>query len=285
MKNLFTFLFLFILSISAFAGSKTGYYTAGQTKDNVLDNVKTFESDMVTYKYSKDSERKTNKYDYTQSWSYMSAGATSAATMRYQFYDDRVVVTMTDALFISKDGLKIPLQENDPTEVKRKVYESLENIMVTVFFKYLQVSDTKPSSTSSVTPTRNTGATYDQITVNYLSSDNKDAAKKYSSEYIDQVLKKAYQVNYVGSSTADNQEIKYTLEDESGIATAICTYQFGPSSCTIKIKSINYYHKGNKTNTVISKESTTEATSKFYNLIKDYFIDKHANYIAPGSAG
>ena len=283
MKKALSLLFIFVLSIASFAASRTGYYTSGQTRESVLENVKTFENAMFTYKYSKDSERKTNKYDYSQSWSYMSAGATSAATMRYQFFDDRVVVTMSDALFISKEGTRIPLQENDPTEVKRKVYESLENIMVNVFFKYLQVSETKGTGSTSVTPSRSTGTTYDQITANYLASDNKDAAKKYSTEYIDQVLKKAYQVNYIGSSTADSQEIKYTLEDESGIATAVVTYEFGAKSFTIKLKSINYYHKGNKTNTVISKESDTEATSKFYNLIKDYFIDKHANYIAPGS--
>lgn len=285
MKKVLSLFLVFALATASFATSKTGYYTAGQTRESVLENVKTFESDMITYKYSKDAERKTNKYDYSQSWSYVSAGATSGATMRYQFYDDRVVVTMSDAVFISKDGLKIPLKENDPTEVKRKVYESLENIMVTVYFKYLQVSEAKSTSSSSVIPSRTTGATYDQITSNYLAADTKDAAKKYSSEYIDQVLKKAYQVDYISSSTADNQEIKYTLEDESGIATAVVTYQFGAKSYTIKLKSINYYHKGNKTNTVISKESSTEATSKFYNLIKDYFIDKHSNYIAPGSGG
>lgn len=284
MKKVLSLLFVLVLAVASFAATRTGYYTSGQTREDVLANVKTFETDMITYKYSKDSERKTNKYDYSQSWSYMSAGATSAATMRYQFYDDRVVVTMSDAMFISKDGLKIPLQENDPTEVKRKVYESLENIMINVYFKYLQVSETKGSSSSS-TSSSTGAATYDQITANYLSTDDKAAAKKYSAEYIDQVLKKAYQVSYIGSSTADNQEIKYTLEDESGIATTILTYQFGPKSFTIKIKSINYYHKGNKTNTVISKESNSEATSKFYNLIKDYFIDKHASYIAPGSAG
>ena len=284
MRKSLALLFVLFLSIVTFAASRTGYYTAGQTRESVLENVKTFEKDMLEYKYSKDAERRTSKYDYSQSWSYMSAGATSAATMRYQFYDDRVVVTMSDAMFISKEGTKIPLQENDPTEVKRKVYESLENIMVTVFFKYLQVSETKTATSSSVAPTRTTGATYDQITANYLSTDNKDAGKKYSAEYVDQVLKKAYVVNYISSSTADSQEIKYTLEDESGIATAVVTYVFGPKSFTIKLKSINYYHKGNKTNTVISKESNTEATSKFYNLIKDYFIDNHANYIAPGAA-
>ena len=278
MKKLLSLLFIFVLSIASFAASRTGYYATGQTREQVLENVKTFEKDMIEYKYSKDSERKTNKYDYTQSWSYMSAGATSAATLRYQFFDDRVVVTMSDAMFISKEGTRIPLQENDPSEVKKNVYDSLENIMITVFFKYLQVSETK----GSVSSTKTSGATYDMITRNYIGSDTKDTAKKFCAEYIDAVLKKAYVVNYVSGQNSDNQEIKYTLEDESGIATILATYQFRAKDFTISIKSINYYHKGNKSNTVISKESSTEATSKFYKLIKDYFIDNHANYIAPG---
>ncbi|MFC6268072.1 hypothetical protein [Frigoriflavimonas asaccharolytica] len=284
MKKLLSFFILFSMSIVAFAATRTGYYASGQTKATILQSVKNFEADMLTYNYKKLSERKANPSDYTQTWSYVSAGSTSEATMRYQFYDDRVLVTMTDAAFISKEGTRLVLLENDPTEVKRKVYESLENVMVTVYFKYLQVSETKvANSSNNVTPTTSTRATYDMITANYLGTDTKDAAKKFSAEYVDVVLKKAYAVNYITSSTADNQEIKYTLEDESGVATILVTYQFRDKDFTIKIKSINYYHKGNKTNIVISKESSTEATSKFYNLIKDYFVDKNANYIAPGS--
>lgn len=281
MKNLFTLLFLFILSITAFAGTRTGYYPTGQTKDKVLANAKMYEKDMIEYKYTLVSQKITNKYDYTQSWSYMSAGATSAATLRYQFLDDKVLVTMSDAMFISKEGTKIPLAENDAEEVKRKVYESLENVMVTVYFQYLQVSETRPSSSTSSTTRSTSAGTYDSVTKNYLSGDDKASAKKFSAEYVDVVLKKAYKVDYLTSTTADVQNIKYTLEDESGVATILANYKFGDKSFTIKLDDINYYHKGNKTNTKINKESSTEATSKFYNLIKDYFIDKHSNYIAP----
>ena len=278
MKKALSLLFIFVLSIASFAASRTGYYTSGQTRESVLENVKTFENAMFTYKYSKDSERKTNKYDYSQSWSYMSAGATSAATMRYQFFDDRVVVTMSDALFISKEGTRIPLQENDPTEVKRKVYESLENIMVNVFFKYLQVSENKSSVGSSVTPTRTTEPTNDQITAYYINI-TKDAAKKRSTEYIDQTLKQSFQTNYISSSTADEQEIKYTMDYKEGIITVIVVYQFSTKNYTIKLKTTNLYDKANKTNSVIYKEGTSE---KLYNMIKTIFIDKHAAYITTG---
>lgn len=44
---------------------------------------------------------------------------------------------------------------------------------------------------------------------------------------------------------------------------------------------MNYFHKQLKTNTVFSKESNTESASKFYNLMKDYLIEKNANYITP----
>jgi hypothetical protein len=282
MKKLLSLFIVFTMSFAAFAATRTGYYQSGQTKASILQSVQTFESDMKTYNYKMTAQTKTNAYDYTQTWEYMSAGATSLATMRYQFFDDKVLVTMTNAAFISKEGTRIALAENDPTEVKRKVYESLENVMITVYFKYLQVSETKGSVS---TPTRTTStATYDSFSANYLSGDTKAAAKGFSAEYVDQVLKKAYTVNYVTSSTADIQQIKYTLEDESGIATIIMDYQFRDKDFSISIKSINYYNKKVKSNTVISKESTTDATSKFYTLIKDYFVNNHSNYIAPGVA-
>ncbi|WP_417428778.1 hypothetical protein [Halpernia sp.] len=270
-------LLLILISVTSFGATRTGYYTTGQTKAQVLENVKTFEKDMIDYKYVKNSENKSNQYDYTQTWSYESKGAVSTASLRYQFFDDKVLVTMYDAAFISKEGKRIPLQENDPTEAKRNVYNSLENIMITVFFKYLKVSETKGGSAN----TSASGATYDMITKNYAVGDNKESSKKVSKQFIDTVLKIAYKVTYLTSENEDNQEIKYTLEDETGIATTIIDYQFRDKDFTIKIKSINYYHKGNKSNTVISKESSSEATSKFYNLIKTYFLEKHSDYISP----
>lgn len=149
MKNLSVLLFLFFLPMSVFANTKIGYYPLNQTRSQVLENVKTFEKDMFEYKYSLISQKIANKYDYTQSWSYESSGATSLATVRYQFLEDRVLVTMTDAMFISKEGTKIPLQESDPTEVKRKVYESLENIYFEVFFEYLKCSESNPKNSAS----------------------------------------------------------------------------------------------------------------------------------------
>lgn len=149
----------------------------------------------------------------------------------------------------------------------------------------MQVSETAPpaqTQSSTRTLSRIPAATYDFIKGNYLSGDDKAAAKKFNAEYIDQVLKKAYTVKYLTSTTADTQQIKYDLEDDAGIATVIIDYQFRDKDFTINIKSINYYNKDNKTNTVISKESDTEAISKFYKLVKDYFVDKNANHIAPG---
>jgi hypothetical protein len=277
MKKSLSTLLLILLSVTFFAATRTGYYAPGQTKAQVMQNVKVFEQDMNTYKYVKNSEQQTNQYDYTQTWSYESQGAVSTASMRYQFFDDKVLVTMYEAAFISKEGKRIPLQENDPTEAKKSVYTSLENIMVTVFFKYLKVSETKGETANSSA----SGATYDMISLDYLSSDRKDDAKKYSKEYIDKVLKNAYQVNYLTSENADNQEVKYTMEDASGLVTIVMGDQFRDKDFTINIKSINYYQKKLKTNTVISKESDTEATMKFYKLVKDYLLVKHADYIVP----
>lgn len=131
MKKFLSFLIVISISVSAFAATRTGYYQNGQTKTSVLANVKTYENDLLQYKYKMSGQSKSSLSDYIQTWEYLSAGAISLATVRYQFLDDRVLVTMSDAVFISKEGLRIPLIENDPTEVKRKVYESLENILVT----------------------------------------------------------------------------------------------------------------------------------------------------------
>lgn len=285
MRKLLSVLIVFTMSISIFATSRTGYYQSGQTKASVLLDAKVYEDDLITYKYNKVAENKNNRHDYTQTWEYVSGGATSRAVMRYQFFDDKIQVTMTDAAFVSKDGVVIPLVKNDPTEVKRKVYESLENVMITVLFTYLKVSETPGSPTqSSSSSIRKPAATYDFINASYLAGDDKAAGKKFHAEYVDEVLKKAYVVNYLTSTTADKQQIKYTLDDEAGTATIIIDYQFRDKDFTIMIKSIEYYNKNAKSTTVISKESSTSATINFYNLIKDYFVNKNANYIAPGVA-
>lgn len=278
MKKILSILFLFILSISAFAATRTGFYQSGQTKASVLQSVKAFEKDILTYNYKMLPERKISASDYTQIWSYVNAGSTSEATMRYQFYDDKVLVTMTNAAFISKNGTRIPLQENDPSEVKRKVYESLENVMITVYFKYLQVSETK---SASIIPIKTTSETYDSITKNYAPSITKKQAIQNFQNYNTAVLSIQYNITYLNDKNADIQDVKFEFDAPTYSAAIIVHYEFRGKDFSIQIKSFDHYNKTSKATTVINKNIESHKT--FYNMTKEYLLDKHSKYISGDS--
>lgn len=280
MKKILTLFILFTIAYSAFAAPRTGYYQSGQTKISIFRATKQYEKDMVAYNYKMTPLNFITTTDYTQTWSYTYKENSNVATLRFQFFDDRVVVTMLDAVFISKNGTRYNMEADDAGPEMKKLYASLENMMITVYFKYLEVSETKSEAANSVSPISSESTSYDFVTANYLATSNKDEAKKNAKEYENSVLKVVFQVtNLQGSASADYQEIKYVVDDNDGVSTAIVTYDFRNKDFTIKIKSIDYYNKNNKTNIKVSKDSKHDTVLKFYSTYKLYFLDKQAQFI------
>lgn len=271
---------MFVFSITVFATTRTGYYTAGQTKENILARAKIYENDLKTYKYAVIAERIYSPFDYSKTWSYELSGSKTETTVRYQFLEDKILITISDAKFITKYGTSILLTKNDPIEAKSKIYGSMENVFVVGCFNYLQVSENAPQIQAKK-PTNTDASAYDFITANYLSADTKQVAKKRSSEFINKVLKTVFKVTFLTDPDADVQQIKYVVEDDKGFTTIIMDYQFRDKDFSIKINSMDYYQKELKIKTVISQKSSSKTASEFYTILKDYFIDKHSNYIAP----
>ena len=180
MKNLFL-LTAFFFSIATFASTKTGFYSANQTRAQVLENVKTYEKDLFEYKYSLVSQKIANKHDYTQTWSYESNGSVSFATSRYQFLEDRVLVTMTNTYMVKKDGSKIIVEENDSRDIYKKLYESLEDIYVNVYFKYLKVYQKDDENKTAASHQKN--LLFDFRTTKYFAIENKVAEKWFLRNY------------------------------------------------------------------------------------------------------
>ena len=221
-----------------------------------------------------------NKYDYVQNWELPSDGFSTATKVHYQFFEDRVSVTILEASFTPANGKLIQLNDHETMIEKKNVYDSLENAMVTIFFTYLQTTGSKVTvNKKSTWNTKN----YDSVTKRYLEKNSREKSKKLATEYIDTVLKDAYEVKYLGSTPEDNlYSVKYTLDNEEGTQTVVVNYKFRATDFDINIDKINYFNKTEKKTSLITKNNATEKEQKNYELLKNFFLDKHSDYISTG---
>lgn len=280
MKNLFCILFLFVFTISVFSATRIGYYPKNQTRDEVVKLVKNYDEDMRAEKYKMTFLNIKNKYDFEKKWEKNQLGLTLITKVHYQFLKDKVLVTIIESNFSIDDVKTVSLCENETMKEKRDLYEFLEKAMITNFFRRLNVTEKsiikKPENNYQ---TQN----YDSVNNYFSEKFTREQSKKLATDYIDIVLKDAYEVKYLGSTPEDNlYSVKYTLDNEEGTQTAIITYRFSLNGFKISIDSINYFDKTEKTTTLITKNSTTEKEQKHYQFLKSYFLDKHSAYILTG---
>ena len=280
MKNLFSILFLFVFTISAFSATRIGYYPKNQTRDEVMKVVKNYDENMYFEKYKMSFLNIKNKYNFEKKWEKNHIGLTLITKVHYQFLKDKVLVTMVESTFSNDDLKTVPLGENETLKERRDLYEYLEKTMIDNFFRHLKVTE---KNTIKKTENNYQTQNYDSITKYFSKKFTREQSKNFATDYIDIVLKDAYEVKYLGSTPEDNlYSVKYTLDNEEGTQTAIITYRFSLNGFKISIESIKYYNKTEKKTTLITKNNTTEKEQKHYELLKSYFLDKHAAYILTG---
>lgn len=123
---------------------------------------------------------------------------------------------------------------------------------------------------------------YDSVVRNYTANETKEMAKEKNLQYITDIIKPTFDVTFLNDKSADDLTVKYNKMDEGGISTTmIVNYKFQKKDFVITIKSIEYAKNSDSIIRSITKNSTVEAEKKFYEVLKRYFIDGHADYIAP----
>lgn len=262
----------------AFAVTRTGYYKKGETKINMMLKAADYEMLLKTAGYTISSQSQKSASDYTQNWALNNDGSKTLATVHYEFYDDKVVVTLYDGAFVF-DGKKIPVSADSSNETFRKIHQSLEDVYINTFFKKIGVTEKAAAS-----KTQNAAAgTYEGITVDLVRGETKEKIKTSSKQYVDYVLAEECKVTYLSDKNADDQNIKYILEDADGVVTVVVKYQFRDKSFAINITSLDYFSKVKGSRMIISKESPSEAAQKFYKYCIQYFVTNHATHNAQGS--
>ena len=130
----FTFQFLFSIEV------ETRFYNSDQTKEEVKSVYKDFEKEYEKKKFEVNYIQKVSEDDYTIQYILTSNGAKAISTVRYQFFADRVTVSILSCEFLSKEGVKNILLPDDANEKKKAVYNSLKHNYVDSIFEYLNIS-------------------------------------------------------------------------------------------------------------------------------------------------
>lgn len=197
-----------IFTISVSAVTKTGFYSENQTRDFVLQSVKLYEQDLKKKYYNLQTVETIDQFNYTQIWDYKEGSSIVSATMSYQFYDDRVEVTMTNPTYTTVLGTKSPLSSDDKMEFRRPLYDKLESMMFYVYFKYLMVSEKNTATGFSNSITENN---YSSITQNYYNSTTKEQAKQKFVDFLSNFTYSNMTANYFYDKNADSQEVHFFI--------------------------------------------------------------------------
>lgn len=286
MKNILSLLFVFVLSVASFAASRTGYYNHPTTKESVRNYAKEYDQLFTSKGVQIISSQNTSKYNYVNEWIYKSNGATLTSKVHYQYFDDRIVVNILESSLTPDFKAKITITDNETDASRKQIYDALEKMIIDGFFTNLKLSETKPTTNSvrSETELPFIENGYDYVTRNYKVNQTKELAKEKSMNYIMNILKPTFQVTFLSDKNADNFDVKYFKNDEGDISiTVIVNYKFQNNNFTIFIKSIDVRKNVDNGKVVVNKYITTNPQKPFYEFLKSYFVDGHANYIAPGA--
>lgn len=270
-KILLTAVFLFSFQILFGIDTETRYFNADQTKAQVQNVLKEFQTAYANSKYKATLTNKISDDDYTINYSLFSGNAETKILMNYQFFTDHIVLSILDATFISASGKIIKLSPNHENEKVVSLYNLSKKQFIDDVFTYLKISENKTPSS----------LTENSVTKNYLSADNRESAKNFAKTYRETVLAKKYSIKYIGNPESNNYDVEYKVEDGLGYAIMVVNYDFRIKDFTITLKSANYVNKKTGASTVLSKNSTVEAVAKYYETTKKLLVTLHSEYIAP----
>lgn len=284
MKKLISLLIILIFSLEAFANPRTVYFQDPTTKESAWNAAKEYDKLYMSKGVQITTVQTNSKYDHVNEWIYKSSASTLTAKVNYQYFDDRIVVNILEAGLIPDGKAKVTLTKDDANALRKQLYTALEKMIVDSFFTNLNLSETKPTNNiiRKVDTENSFSNDYDFVTRKYAVNQTKEMAKEKNLNYINNVLKPSFQVTFLSDKSSDNFDVKYFKNDEGGIATTIIVnYQFQNNGFIIAINSIEIIKDIDKARVIVNKNSTTDPQKSFYDYMKSYFIDSHANYITP----
>lgn len=266
--TIFLLSFHFLLS----AEVETRYYNGGQTKAQVQSVVKEFETAYGKQNCIITPVKKISEDNYTIEYAYSASGATNKILINYQFFTDRIILSLLDATFISASGKTIiKLTPNNENEKVVKLYNVTKEQFVNAVFKYLKIeNNTAPLVFAQ-----------DFVTKKYSDEKGMASAKDYSKMYFDYVLKLRSTIKYLGDKTSNNYDVEYTQDEPEGTATILMNFKFTSENFTLTLKSINYYDKVSKAKFPLTSDNSVEWRRKAYETVKKFYLDKQANFMAP----
>lgn len=284
MKKLIALLFILIFSVVAYAAPRTGYYEHPTTKESVWNYAKEYEKLFTSKGVQITTSQNTSKYNYVNEWIYKSSGATLNSKVHYQYFDDKIVVNIMEAGLTPDGKAKMNITDKETDPARKQVYDALEKMIIDSFFTNLKLSDTKPTTNSvrKVTEQPFIENGYDYVTRDYKANQTKEQAKEQNMNYINNILKPSFQVTFLSDKNADNFDVKYFKNDEGGISTTIIVnYKFQNNAFSISMKSVEVLKNADGSKIIVNKYINTDPQKPFYEYLKSFFVDVHANYIAP----
>ncbi len=284
MKKLIALLFILIFSVVAYAAPRTGYYEHPTTKESVWNYAKEYEKLFTSKGVQITTSQNTSKYNYVNEWIYKSSGATLNSKVHYQYFDDKIVVNIMEAGLTPDGKAKMNITDKETDPARKQVYDALEKMIIDSFFTNLKLSDTKPTTNSvrKVTEQPFIENGYDYVTRDYKANQTKEQAKEQNMNYINNILKPSFQVTFLSDKNADNFDVKYFKNDEGGISTTIIVnYKFQNNAFSISMKSVEVLKNADGSKIIVNKYISTDPQKPFYEYLKSFFVDVHANYIAP----
>lgn len=139
---IYLFVFVFGSSFSYAQLSKTNNYIPGRTKAEAKEIASIYQNDMNAKNFYQKAVTKNSEDDYTLRWNRtLDSGSQSDTQVRYQFYDDRVTVTIINPQFVMSDGKRYNLSSDSPLETQRSLFQNILNIYHTAFFNYINIKD------------------------------------------------------------------------------------------------------------------------------------------------
>lgn len=284
MKKLIALLFILIFSVVAYAAPRTGYYEHPTTKESVWNYAKEYEKLFTSKGVQITTSQNTSKYNYVNEWIYKSSGATLNSKVHYQYFDDKIVVNIMEAGLTPDGKAKMNITDKETDPARKQVYDALEKMIIDSFFTNLKLSDTKPTTNSvrKVTEQPFIENGYDYVTRDYKANQTKEQAKEQNMNYINNILKPSFQVTFLSDKNVDNFDVKYFKNDEGGISTTIIVnYKFQNNAFSISMKSVEVLKNADGSKIIVNKYINTDPQKPFYEYLKSFFVDVHANYIAP----
>ena len=132
-----SFQFLFSMDV------ETRYYNPQQTKLQVQEKLKFLTTMYTENEYYSAITKKISADDYTVKYDHTSNGATTSVEVRYQFFQDRVTISLLRSIHTKADRSTLILTSDSSEPKIRTAYEAMRGIFIDLYFKELQIFDNK----------------------------------------------------------------------------------------------------------------------------------------------